>query len=67
MLPKWRDIMKKEMAYVLEGLLSDPPGIAMYREVGRLETTGFVVYRSLRGRPARPRHISTRVCHPPSV
>jgi hypothetical protein len=39
--------MRVEMAYIKQGYLSDPPGVAMYMELRTL-TTGLVVYRCLR-------------------
>ena len=41
-------IALKELAYVQEGYLSDPPKMAMYREIGSHPRTGRVIYRSLR-------------------
>ena len=41
-------IFKKEMAYVCRGLLSDPPGVAMYRQVGHYRKTGLPKYRCIR-------------------
>ena len=38
----------KELAYVKLGLVSDPPGIELYKKIGTL-TTGLDVFRCLRG------------------
>ena len=40
--------MEKELNYILRGLVSDPVGVNMYVEVGKL-STGLVIYRCLRG------------------
>ena len=37
-----------ELRYVLNGDLSDPPGVEMYRKLKTLKKTGFVVYLCLR-------------------
>ena len=46
--PNAKKLMVKELAYVILGLLSDPPGIAMYRRVGVHPTTGFEITSSNR-------------------
>jgi len=40
-------VFKREIAYVRAGLLSDPPGLNMYR-VRKTLSTGFVVYYCIR-------------------
>ena len=40
--------MLKELKYVQEGLLSDPPGMNMYRQIGMFKCSGRLKYRSLR-------------------
>ena len=46
----------KEIAYVQQGYLSDPPGLNMYVRVGMSMRTGFIYFRSLRSTcvPLRP-------------
>ena len=49
-------IFLKEIAYVQQGYLSDPPGLNMYVRVGMSMRTGFIYFRSLRSTcvPLRP-------------
>jgi hypothetical protein len=50
-----REIMTKEVKYVQLGLLSDLPGMVMYRVVGKL-STGFEVHRGRRNSSALEGH-----------
>lgn len=45
--PDWRTVLKKQLKYVAQGLLSDNPALPLYWEIGKM-ASGFVVYRCLR-------------------
>ena len=47
-VPNAEKIFLKECAYVQQGLLSDPPGMNMYRIVGQCKRTKLIKFRSLR-------------------
>jgi hypothetical protein len=60
-------LMIKEMKYVQLGLLSDLPGMTMYREVRKL-ATGFIVHRSRRNSSAlEAQHYHYRLSQHPSA
>ena len=46
--PTAKKLMRKELAYVVLGLLSDPPDLPMYRKVGEHPVTGFEITTSNR-------------------
>jgi hypothetical protein len=45
--PDWRTVLKKQLKYVAQGLLSDNPALPLYWEIGKM-VSGFVLYRCLR-------------------
>ena len=66
LVPNHEAIFRKEMKYVQEGLLSDPPGMPMYRVVGFHPKTGLARLRTLRNSSDLEGHFLhySRALHP---